>query len=163
MDYLSAAFLIALCDFTVKSVIVELPAQFFPKKIFKNRVVIDRVYNKGVAAGKMEENPQLVKKLTTALLTVTFLADLPCLLSAKGSKIQKLGRSMKLGGALSNVIDRYLRGHVVDYIRFAVKNPKGRAKYLAGLTFNIGDVFILLGSALTLLGEAGSPKKRKRT
>ena len=59
----------------------------------------------------------------------------------KGSNKQKLALSLLLAGASSNLYDKITRDYVIDYINI----PKGRIK---NLYFNLGDVFILIGSLL---------------
>ena len=59
----------------------------------------------------------------------------------------KLGLSLLLGGALSNLIDRYQRGYVVDYFSFNF------GKRLKHIIFNIADMFVFLGGILLVIEE----------
>ena len=59
----------------------------------------------------------------------------------QGKKARKLGMAMVIGGSLSNLYDRYVRGYVVDYFSL-------RFGPLKEVVFNLGDIFILLGAAL---------------
>ena len=68
------------------------------------------------------------------------------LLARKGSAAQKIGFTMVLGGAVSNLYDRFKRGYVVDYFSFSVKG-------IQKVVFNLGDMAVFLGSALFLIGE----------
>ena len=52
---------------------------------------------------------------------------------------------------MSNIFDRFTRGYVVDYIRIKVKG-------LDKVIFNLGDIFILVGS---LMMPFGTKKKIK--
>ena len=49
-------------------------------------------------------------------------------------------------GASSNIFDRLSRGKVIDYIGIRSKN-----QFLARLTANLGDLYILLGAFLLAL------------
>ena len=69
----------------------------------------------------------------------------------KGNNIRKLSLSLIIAGSLSNIFDRFTRGYVVDYIRI---KTKGADKVI----FNLGDIFILLGS---LIMPFGVKKKTK--
>jgi len=69
----------------------------------------------------------------------------------KGNKIKKLSLCLIIAGALSNIFDRFTRGYVVDYIRIKVKG-------LDKVIFNLGDIFILVGS---LMMPFGTKKKIK--
>ena len=61
--------------------------------------------------------------------------------------------SMILGGALGNVVDRLLHGHVVDFLqfRFALLEPLFPGGYFP--SFNLADSAITLGAACLILDE----------
>ena len=71
---------------------------------------------------------------------------LAALLPQKGKKVQKLGIAMILGGALSNLYDRLVRRYVVDY--FSIQCGK-----LKEVVFNLGDIFVFLGSGILFGAE----------
>jgi signal peptidase II len=61
--------------------------------------------------------------------------------------------SMIMGGALGNVIDRLLYGHVVDFlqVRFDVLEPLFHGGYFP--SFNVADSAITLGAVCLILDE----------
>jgi len=61
--------------------------------------------------------------------------------------------SMIMGGALGNVIDRLLHGHVIDFLqfRFDVLAPVFRGGYFP--SFNVADSAITLGAICLILDE----------
>ena len=61
--------------------------------------------------------------------------------------------SMIMGGALGNVIDRLLHGHVIDFLqfRFALLEPVFRGGYFP--SFNIADSAITAGAIGLILDE----------
>ena len=61
--------------------------------------------------------------------------------------IEALGYSLVLGGALGNLLDRVLRGSVVDYLDFYWRNSHWPAFNLADVAITLG-VICILGSAL---------------
>jgi signal peptidase II len=65
-------------------------------------------------------------------------------LPAKGQGILAAGLSLIVGGALGNVIDRVLHGHVIDFIRVHY-----REHYFPA--FNVADSAITIGAALIVL------------
>ncbi|MFC5386284.1 signal peptidase II [Aquamicrobium segne] len=58
----------------------------------------------------------------------------------------RLGFALILGGAIGNVIDRVLYGHVVDYILFHTQS-------WSFAVFNLADAFISVGAAMVVLEE----------
>jgi signal peptidase II len=61
--------------------------------------------------------------------------------------------TMIMGGALGNVVDRALHGHVVDFLqfRFALLEPIFRGGYFP--SFNLADSAITLGAVLLVVDE----------
>ena len=61
--------------------------------------------------------------------------------------------SMIMGGALGNVVDRLLHGHVIDFLqfRFGFLQPLFSGGYFP--TFNLADSAITLGAACLILDE----------
>ena len=64
----------------------------------------------------------------------------------------KTGAAMIIGGAIGNVIDRLVHGHVVDFLLFYWQNWFYPA-------FNVADSFICVGAVLLVLD--GIQKKKK--
>ena len=65
-------------------------------------------------------------------------------LPAKGQALLAAGLSLILGGALGNVIDRVMHGHVIDFIRVHWAEHYFPA-------FNVADSAITIGAALVIL------------
>lgn len=61
--------------------------------------------------------------------------------------------TMIMGGALGNVVDRLLHGHVVDFLqfRFAILEPIFHGGYFP--SFNVADSAITLGAACLIIDE----------
>ena len=73
--------------------------------------------------------------------------------SHPGEKLFCFAVSLIMGGALGNVIDRLLHGHVVDFLqfRFSVLEPLFRGGYFP--SFNIADSAISVGAICLVLDE----------
>ncbi len=56
------------------------------------------------------------------------------------------GFALIVGGAIGNVIDRVLFGHVIDYFLFYTQS-------WSFAVFNLADAFISVGAALVILDE----------
>lgn len=68
----------------------------------------------------------------------------------------KIGAAMIIGGALGNVIDRLIHGHVVDFLLFYWKDWYYPA-------FNVADSFICVGAVLLVLDGLFHKKQPKPT
>jgi signal peptidase II len=71
-------------------------------------------------------------------------------LPPKGQSLLAAGLSLILGGALGNVIDRVLLGHVVDFIRVHWEDHYFPAFNVADTAISIGAVLIILDNLLEL-------------
>lgn len=154
MVYLLIALLILSGDLIVKSKIVEIPENVFPIEKCNGRIRFVRTYNEGMANNLMEQEPEKVKKISTIALVIFTILSLPMLLSKKTRKIRKLGIGLVIGGAASNVADRYTRGKVVDYIQFNFGDNDRASK----MTYNFADFCIIAG---TVMYGIGKRKKKK--
>lgn len=111
-----------------------------PASLLGGRVLVRRLYNRGSGFGLVPLDARQVAPLS--------LAALWALLRWGGSR---LGTGLLLGGGLSNLYERVRRGRVLDYLRFP-RAPGVLKKY----TYNLADLFILLGAVLLFL------RRRKR-
>ena len=71
-------------------------------------------------------------------------------LPAKGQGLLAAGLSLVLGGALGNVIDRVLHGHVIDFIRVHYQDHYFPAFNVADSAITVGAVLIVLDNLLEL-------------
>lgn len=122
------------------------------REILKGKILLKKQYNRGMFLNLMQDKVDLVKKLSKVVLGI-LLIIFTFLLPRKHNKMLKLGLSLCLGGAISNVYDRMKHGFVVDY--FSI-NCKG----LRNAVYNIADMFIFLGSLLILLASGFSAKDK---
>jgi signal peptidase II len=73
--------------------------------------------------------------------------------TAKDRWLSHLGFALIISGALGNLVDRFLYGHVIDYILFHTET-------WSFAVFNLADSFISVGAAAVILDELLMPKKR---
>ncbi|MHB1590198.1 MAG: signal peptidase II [Sulfuricella sp.] len=71
-----------------------------------------------------------------------------------GEKFFSLALALILGGALGNLIDRILLGHVVDFLDFYVQGYHWPA-------FNVADMAITGGAGLLIWDSLKKPEKRE--
>lgn len=115
------------------------------KPILGGKIILKKHYNQGMFLNFMEDKRELVIKLSGILLGILLLV-FTFLLPRKHRKLFKLGLSLCLGGAISNVYDRFNKGHVVDYFSF-------NCRFLKSIIFNLADIFIFLGSFIMLIAS----------
>jgi len=89
----------------------------------------------------------LLLALSGAALTGVVVAWI--LARRKASTLQHVGFAFVLAGALGNVVDRLVRGFVVDFIHVA-RWP----------IFNVADVAVVVGTILLVFGRVRETKKK---
>ncbi len=96
-------------------------------------------HNTGMAFSLMDKNPVFMKILTSILvLLLTFIAfRVP-----KSRRLLSLAFAFILGGAYSNLLDRYLYGFVIDYINLL---------FVDFAVFNLADISLNVGACLLLI------------
>lgn len=107
--------------------------------MWNGRLFLRYVKNEGMACNLLEKKPALVRWLSlTAVIPLVGYAALVFI--RRGRSVEKLSLSLMLGGAISNLYDRFIRKHVVDYLGFKTKWKKW-----TNLTYNLGDLAIFAG------------------
>lgn len=103
-----------------------------------------RTYNTGIAFSMLSSFGD-TGLIVISLAVSAFIVYL-ALRSTPRQIFARLGFALILGGAMGNVIDRAIYGHVVDYILFHTPG-------WSFAVFNLADVFISLGAILVVLEE----------
>lgn len=145
MCYLLIIAGIFLADFIIKRTIDKKLALGEKKTHAKGKIIIQKYYNKGFALDKFEKYPKFVaygSGFVWSLVIVKFCR----LLFQNGQKGMKTALAMIIGGAASNIYDRFRKKYVIDYIRFDIP-----CKPLRKIIFNISDFFIILGAVLSFV------------
>lgn len=103
-----------------------------------------RTYNTGIAFSMFSNvgDTGLIVLTTVVVAFVTFLA----IKTSPAQVISRFGFALIVGGALGNLIDRTVYGHVIDYILF-------HTPVWSFAIFNLADAFISVGAALVVLDE----------
>ena len=145
MIYIACAAGIFLLDFFLKRKIDKTRELDEEEAICGEKIILTKYYNKGAMLNFLERWPKAMTAIHTAILAAVAVIY-GVVLKTRSNPGLKLGLSMMLGGGLSNLYDRFTKHHVVDYFRFNVKIKK-----LRNIIFNISDLFVFLGSLLTVL------------
>ena len=103
-----------------------------------------RTWNEGIAFSMLGGLPDSALLALTGLV-IAFVVSLWWRTPPERS-IAHLGYALIIGGALGNLIDRAVYGHVVDYILLHTES-------WAFAVFNLADSFISIGAGLIVLDE----------
>jgi Lipoprotein signal peptidase len=134
--YITIALAIFFGEIFIKKYVEENKEMHKKEELFHGKIILERYHNEGAMLNFLEDKVSLVKTISAGLLGI-LLVIFGAHLSKKGNHLLKFGLSLVLGGALSNVYDRFKRGYVVDYFSF---------RFLKKIVFNISDICIFLGS-----------------
>lgn len=90
--------------------------------------------------------------IAVSVFIISYLRKLP-----KQAWLLSLGLALVLGGAVGNVIDRFIHGYVIDFIHVHYANVWHYP------VFNIADMGICVGMALVVVDMLFFEKKRETT
>ena len=137
---------LAAADLLIKAEIESREGKDFPKPLDKRGwITLHKSHNPGLPFGLLKKNEEAVRMIPVAMASALG-GILVWLLQRRGHLYEKLAYSIRIGGALSNLYDRFRRHYVVDY--FSINY--GRLKKVI---FNLGDMMIFAGSLLILIHE----------
>ncbi|MBC7502451.1 MAG: lipoprotein signal peptidase [Herminiimonas sp.] len=145
VPWLGIAAIIILLDQITKITISKLFVfgESKPITTFFNLVL---VYNKGAAFSFLSSESGWQRYFFTAVGIIAALIIVYLLTRHAGQRLFCWALALILGGAIGNVIDRILYGHVVDFLDFHY----GSTHFPA---FNVADSAICIGAALFILDE----------
>ena len=111
-----------------------------------------RTYNTGVAFSMFSwvGDRGLIAVSLAVIALVIYLA----LRSSPTQIIARTGFALIVGGAIGNLIDRAIHGHVIDYILF-------HTPVWSFAVFNLADAFISIGAVAVVLDEFFGGRREK--
>jgi signal peptidase II len=103
-----------------------------------------RTYNTGIAFSMLSSfgDTGLIVVSLAVIAFVLYLASR----SAGDQWLARVGFALIVGGAIGNLIDRAVYGHVIDYLLF-------HTPVWSFAVFNLADAFITVGAVAVLLEE----------
>jgi signal peptidase II len=151
VPWLGVAVITLLIDQLSKITMTKLFAygESMPVTSFFNLVL---VYNKGAAFSFLASEGGWQRYLLTAIGIVAAVFILYLLQRNAGQRMFCWALALILGGAVGNVLDRILYGHVIDFADVYI----GRWHWPA---FNVADSAICVGAILFILDELRRVKK----
>ena len=144
---LSAAAAVIGSEAAVRRRVNEAPAETYPKAV-TGGVELRRAHNYGLVGSRFAEKPKVVMTWQTlanlAAISGAVLANtiLPC------SALTRLGMGLVTGGAMANLLERYQRGCVTDYLH----GVNQKVALLNRRIWNLADMAIFNGAVLALTG-----------
>lgn len=145
MVYILITLALFIFDADVKNYIEQNFRMGETKDILKGRITVIRHHNKGFSLNVLDNRQDIVKKVSVILFGVIVLLFI-IILPQKRKRLMKLGLSLSIGGAASNVWDRFKKGYVVDYFSINIKPIKH-------IVFNLADIFIFIGAFMLFLSS----------
>jgi signal peptidase II len=145
MPWLGIATIIVLIDQITKITMTRLLSygEFRPVTSFFNLVL---AYNKGAAFSFLATEGGWQRYFFTAIAIAAAGFIIYLLKRHAGQRLFCWALALILGGAIGNLIDRVLYGHVIDFLDFYVGTRHWPA-------FNVADMAIVGGAALFILDE----------
>lgn len=142
MIFISIVIAIVALEAVIKQVREQNGVEGERKPFLKGKLYLSKYHNYGAFLNLGQKRPEFVKGLSAGLClicTILFVFTM----GRKGKVLLRTGLSFLLGGAYSNTYDRLVRGYVVDYFGFQVKNER-----LRNIVFNISDFCIMIGALI---------------
>jgi len=150
-NWLWLAVVVMALDQWTKALIVDRFEEF-DKIVLLPVLEIMRLHNEGAAFSFLSTAGGWQRWMFIGLGVVVSAAILVWLrrLPPKGQGLLAAGLSLILGGALGNVIDRVLFGHVIDFIRVHWGEHYFPAFNVADSAITVGAVLVILDNLLEL-------------
>jgi signal peptidase II len=146
MPWLGIAAIVILCDQLSKITITKLFA-LGEEKVVTSYFNLVLAYNRGAAFSFLQNESGWQRYFFTAIGLGAAVYIVFLLKKHGGQRLFCWALSLILGGAIGNVIDRLLYGHVIDFLDF---HHKSFGHFAA---FNLADSAICLGAGLFILDE----------
>lgn len=135
-----------LLDQMIKAFVENHVAKGSEKKILKDKILIRKVYNKGMCLNAFQKYPGMVRILSVIVTACLTIYTIGSAYLQKRRVFMNMGLGLLCAGAWSNTLDRCFRRYVIDYVGFESKREK-----LRKITYNLADMFLFAGAMITTL------------
>lgn len=134
----------------IRQKINALPAGAFPLRVGP-RVQLRRAHNRGLLCSRLAQKPR--RRLHCRPRPPPRSRPWrPCASARRSGTALQIGMGLMLGGALANLIERWARGSVTDYVYL----PRAVIPFFRRIIWNTADLSVLTGcitAAIALLCE----------
>ncbi len=145
LPWLGIAFVVLLLDQLSKITITQL-FTYGEAKLVTDYFNLVLVYNKGAAFSFLASEGGWQRYFFIGIGSAAALFIVYLLKKHAGQNLFCWALSLVLGGAIGNVLDRALYGHVIDFLDFHIAGAHWPA-------FNVADSAICVGAVLFVLDE----------
>lgn len=128
----------------IRRKINALPADTFPLRIGP-RVQLRRAYNRGLLCSKLADRPKAAAALQTASAAVLASMTTVCVFR-RSSAVLQAAMGLMLGGALANLVERWARGAVTDYVYL----PRAVIPFFRRIIWNVADLSVFAGCLVAI-------------
>lgn len=123
----------------IRRKINALPSETFPLRIGQ-RVQLRRAHNRGLLCSKLADRPKAATALQTVSVAVLAGMTAVCVCRRSSAALQA-AMGLMLGGALANLIERWARGAVTDYVYL----PRAVIPFFRRIIWNVADLGVFAG------------------
>ena len=129
----------------IRRKINALPPETFPLRIGQ-RVQLRRAHNRGLLCSKLADRPKAATALQTVSVVVLAGMTAVCVFR-RSSAVLQVAMGLMLGGALANLVERWARGAVTDYVYL----PRAVIPFFRRIIWNAADLSILTGCTTAVI------------
>jgi signal peptidase II len=151
--YYLVALLVLAIDYVTKWIVRAKLDPHQPVEIIPGYLRFSYWENSGVAFGLFDSVTSMWKPYILAAMAVVAVVAIVCysMNMPADRKLLHAALSIMMGGILGNLVDRIIRGYVVDFIDFHIHD------IFSWPTFNAADSAITIGIALLLIDTVKNP------
>ncbi len=133
-------------DQAAKAVVSRTVDLYESRTVIPGLFNLTRIHNRGAIFGAFNQsnNQTVFIALTAASLLALGLVVFYFFKTPASDRLMKVSLSLILAGALGNLVDRFIRGYVIDFLDVYVRNAHWPF-------FNVADSCITIGAGLMLL------------
>ena len=109
------------------------------------RVQLRRAYNRGLLCSKLADRPKAATALQTVSVAVLAGMTAVCVFR-RSSAVLQVAMGLMLGGALANLVERWARGAVTDYVYL----PRAVIPFFRRIIWNVADLSVFAGCLMAI-------------
>ena len=119
--------------------------QYRAALVLGQRVQLRRAYNRGLLCSKLADRPKAAAALQTASAAVLASMTAVCVFR-QSSAVLQVAMGLMLGGALANLVERWARGAVTDYVYL----PRAVIPFFRRIIWNVADLSVFAGCLMAI-------------